>query len=228
MTSIQGVNIYGGPVLVTGACSFIAPYVIEELARKGYDVRATDLPGANFCDVEGLPCDSLRHVAGRRDRRAYNASDDSTMPAGELIAVVLDSLGIASRRILPFPDLLVSLAARVGSHLPGIFFTRLTNYIQRRRGRVAIEHALIPMLKPRFDPGFTAFRRGDYDFENASSRRWATSSGAATSRPAGTNRSGGSRSSAGSHRARRPRAGDKPAVPSLTVFNIRWSVELTE
>jgi hypothetical protein len=30
-----------------------------------------------------------------------------------------------------------------------------------------VEHSLVPMLKPRFDPGFTAFGRGDYDFDNS-------------------------------------------------------------
>jgi UDP-glucose 4-epimerase len=322
-------------VLVTGACGFIAPYIVEELARKGYSVRATDLPDADFCDVEGLPCDiatadllrrdqaaavmkgvdMVVHTAARmnyfldrasyelanyhvtvntceaalaagvkrfvhfstcdtygppsyspvderhpqhplnlyaitklygeqaalrfhRDKglpvsvirptavygprcvyimglflalpvmlrelgvkfvplpkqgfkgnmvhvediagatvfvmeqeaaigEAFNVSDDTTMPAGELIEVVLDSIGVASRRVLPFPDLLVSLASRLGSHLPRVFFTMLSDYLQRGWDRVVVEHALVPMLKPRFDPGFTAFGRGDYDFENA-------------------------------------------------------------
>ena len=322
-------------VLVTGACGFIAPYIIAELAEKGYKVRATDLPDANFRDVEGQPCDiatadllrrkeaeavmdgvdMVVHTAARMnyflDRasyelanyhvtvnaceaalaagvkrfvhfstcdtygppsyspvdekhpqrplnlyaitklygeqaalrfhkerglpvsvirptavygprcvyimglflalpvmirelgvkfvplpkegfkgnmvhvediagaavfvmeqeaaigEAYNVSDDTTMPAGELIETVLDSIGVASKRVLPFPDLLVSLASRLGRHLPRVFFTMFSDYLQRGWDRVVIEHGLVPMLKPRFDPGFTAFGRGDYDFENA-------------------------------------------------------------
>ena len=55
-------------VLVTGACGFIAPYIVEELARKGYSVRATDLPDANFCNVEGLPCDIATADLLRKDQ----------------------------------------------------------------------------------------------------------------------------------------------------------------
>lgn len=99
--------------------------------------------------------------------QAYNVSDDSSMPAGELIEVILDSIGVGSVRVLPFPDLLVSLLSRIGSHLPAFFFARLTDYLQRGWDRVVIEHGLVPMLKPRFDPGFAAFGRGDYDFDNS-------------------------------------------------------------
>jgi nucleoside-diphosphate-sugar epimerase len=322
-------------VLVTGACGFIAPYIVEELLRKGYSVRATDLPDADFAGVEGLDCeivkadllkkdqaslvmqgvDSVVHTAARmnyfmdrtsfelanyqvtvntceaaanagikrfvhfstcdtygppeyspvdeahpqhplnlyavtklygekaafrcaRDTglpvsvirptavygpkcvyvmglflavpimvrelgikmlplpkqgflgnlvhvediagatvfvmeqegavgEAYNVSDDSSMPAGQLIETILDSIGVRSKRILPFPTLLVSTLSRVGSHLPRFFFERLTDYLQGSWDKVVIDHGLVPMLKPRFDPGFTAFGRGNYDFNNA-------------------------------------------------------------
>jgi len=59
-------------VLVTGACGFIAPYIVAELARKGYSVRATDLPDANFRDVEACPAKSPRPTcsAGGRPTRS--------------------------------------------------------------------------------------------------------------------------------------------------------------
>jgi len=44
-------------VLVTGACGFVGPYVVEELLKKGYHVRATDLPDADYRFVERLDCD---------------------------------------------------------------------------------------------------------------------------------------------------------------------------
>jgi len=59
------------------------------------------------------------------------------------------------------------MLSRIGSHLPAIFFTWLTEYLQRGWDKVVVEHGLLPMLKPRFDPGFAAFGRGDYDFDNA-------------------------------------------------------------
>jgi nucleoside-diphosphate-sugar epimerase len=322
-------------VLVTGACGFIGPYIIEELLRKGYSVRATDLPGADYCDVEGLGCDvahadllrideamaamdgvdmvintaarmnyyltrpeyelanyhvtvtaceaalaagvkrfvhfstcdtygppertpvdeshpqhpinlysitkllgeqaALRYHARRglpvsvirpttvygprcvyvmglflaipvmlrelglrkvllpRDGflgnlvhaediagatvfvmekdeaigEAYNVSDDSSMPAGELIEAVIAPLGMEARRVLPVSDTLVSLASRLGSHLPRAVFSRVNDLLQRRWDRVVFDHRLVPMIKPRFDPGFTSFGRGDYDFDNS-------------------------------------------------------------
>lgn len=322
-------------VLVTGACGFIGPFIVEELLRKGYEVRATDLPGSDYCNVEGLGCDirsadllrmseasevmdgvdMVIHTAARmnyylsrpeyelanynvtvnaceaalaagvkrfvhfstcdtygppmyspvdedhpqrpinlysitklfgeqaafryhRQRglplsiirpttvygpkcvyvmglflalpvmvkelgvkvvavprkgflgnlvhiddiagatvfvmeteaaigHAYNVSDDSSMPAGELIETILNSIGVEARRILPVSDRLVSMASRLASHLPQIFFTKVTEFLQASWDRVVMAHGLVPMLKPRFDPGFTAFGRGDYDFSNA-------------------------------------------------------------
>lgn len=322
-------------VLVTGACGFIAPYIIAELLGKGYSVRATDLAEADFCDVEGMACevatadllapseaaaamdgvDMVIHTAARmnyfmdrasfelanyhvtvntcaaaleagvkrfvhfstcdtygpplygpvdedhpqnplnlyavtklfgeraalrfyRERglpvsvirptavygprcvyimglflalpvmvrelglpfvllpkkgflgnmvhvediagaavfvmeqeaaigEAYNVSDDTTMCAGELMETILDSVGVPSKRVLPFPDRLVSLLARLGSRLPKFFFAAVTDHLQREWDKVVIRHDLVPMLRPRFDPGFTAFARGDYDFDNA-------------------------------------------------------------
>ena len=322
-------------VLVTGSCGFIAPYIIEELLRKGYEVRATDLPTADFSGVEGLACDIQTADLLRKDQatavmkgvdmvvntaarmnyyldrgsyelanyqvtvnaceaaavqgvrrfvhfstcdtygppeyspvdeahrqrpinlygitklfgeqaafrayrekglpvsvirptavygpkcvyimglflavpimlreigvkimplpkkgflgnmvhvediagatvyvmeqeaaigQAYNVSDDCSMPAGELVETILDSIGVKSVRVLPFPGLLVAMLSRIGSHLPAVFFTWLTEYLQRGWDKVVVEHGLLPMLKPRFDPGFAAFGRGDYDFDNA-------------------------------------------------------------
>lgn len=322
-------------VLVTGACGFIAPYVIDELLRKGYRVRATDLPDADFHDVENLGCDIAAADLLRRDQaaavmegidmvvntaarmnysldrasyelanyrvtlnaceaalnagvrrfvhfstcdtygppryspvderhpqrpinlygitklygeqaalrmhrdrglpvsvirptavygprcvyimglflalpimireigirklplpkkgflanmvhvediagatvfvmekedavgEAYNVSDDSSMPSGEFIEVILDSIGVDSARVLPFPDALVRILSRVGGRLPAFIFARLTGYLQRSWDKVVIEHELVPALNPRFDPGFTAFGRGDYDFDNS-------------------------------------------------------------
>lgn len=322
-------------VLVTGTCGFIGPYIVEELLRKGYDVRASDLPGSDYCNVEDLDCeivpgdllrldeamkimngvDMVIHTAARMNyylsRReyelanyhvtvntckaalandvksfvhfstcdtygppqytpvdenhpqhpinlysitklfgeqaafrfqqnhglpvsvirpttvygprciyvmglflaipvmlkelglrvvhlpregfsgnlvhaqdiagaavyamkkkeatgqAYNVSDDSVMPAGELMGTILNSVGIEARRVLPIPDKLVAIGARLASHLPRIFFTKVTELLQKAWDGVVIEHGLVPMLQPRFDPGFTAFGRGDYDFDNS-------------------------------------------------------------
>lgn len=322
-------------VLVTGTCGFIGPFIVEELLRKGYKVRATDLPGADFRNVEGLDCeiqtadllrideanrvmkgvDMVVHTAARMnyylDRQsfelanyhvtvnaceaalangvrrfvhfstcdtygppvygpvdekhqqrpinlyaltklfgeqaafryhrnrglplsvirpttvygpkcvyvmglflalpvmakesglkvvplprkgflgnlvhiddiaaatvfvmgkdeaigeAYNVSDDSSMPAGELMEIILNSVGVEVRRVLPTSDRLVAVAARIASHLPRIFFEKATDLLQRAWDRVVVEHGLVPMLKPRFDPGFTAFGRGNYDFDNS-------------------------------------------------------------
>jgi nucleoside-diphosphate-sugar epimerase len=98
---------------------------------------------------------------------AYNVSDDSAMPAGELMEVILNSVGIRANRVLPVSDRLVSMVAAAASHFPKSFFTGVTNLLQRGWDRVVVRHRLVPMLEPRFDPGFTAFGRGNYDFDNS-------------------------------------------------------------
>lgn len=321
-------------VLVTGACGFAGPYIVEELLRIGYEVRATDLPGADYCHVEGQDCEirpadllcagearqvmkgmdmvintaarmnlymtrpefmlanynvtvnaceaalandvrrfvhfstcdtygpptyspvdeghpqrpinpysitklfgeqaALRYhrsrglpvsvirpttiygprcvyvmglflampvmvreaglkvaplprngflgnlvhiddIAGaavfvmERDEavgEAYNVSDDSPMVSGELMEVILNSIGVETRRVIPISNKLVAIMARLGSHLPRFFFVKLTEGLQRAWDKVVVEHSLVPMLKPRFDPGFMAYGRGDYNFDN--------------------------------------------------------------
>jgi len=322
-------------VLVTGACGFVGPYIIEELLRKGYKVTATDLPGADYCHVEGLDCeivtadllrmdqarqvmkgmDMVVHTAARMNLymereefllgnyhvtvnaceaalangvkrfvhfstcdtygspqyspvdenhpqrpinlysitklfgeraafryhsekglplsvirpttiygprcvyvmglflaipvmvkelglrvaplpkkgfmgnlvhaediaaaavfvmeseeaigEAYNVSDDSSMPAGELMEVILNCIGVETRRVVPTSDKLTAVLARLGSHLPRFVFAKISEVLQRGWDRVVIKHDLVPMLQPRFDPGFTAYGRGDYDFDNS-------------------------------------------------------------
>jgi nucleoside-diphosphate-sugar epimerase len=41
-------------VLVTGSTGFLGGYVLKELVDKGYEVRATDLPRADFSTAESL------------------------------------------------------------------------------------------------------------------------------------------------------------------------------
>ncbi len=44
-------------VLVTGACGSIGPFVVEELIRNGYEVRATDLPEADYRKIKEFGCE---------------------------------------------------------------------------------------------------------------------------------------------------------------------------
>lgn len=167
LSVIRPTTVYGpGCVYVMGL--FLAlPVMVRELGlrkvalpRKGFLgnlVHAQDIAGATV------------HVM-RSDEalgKAFNVSDDTPMCAGELIETILGSVGVDGFRVLPVPDALVSLGSRIGAHLPHVFFTKLTEFLQRRWDRVVFAHDLVPMLKPRFDPGFMAFGREDYSFDNS-------------------------------------------------------------
>jgi len=164
---IRPTAVYGPRCVYIMGLFLALPIMVRELGIKMLPLPKKGFLG-NMVHVEDIAGATV-FVMEREDAigEAYNVSDDSSMPAGELIETVLDSIGVASRRVLPFPDLLVSTASRIGSHLPRVFSTMLTDYLQRSWDKVVVEHGLVPMLKPRFDPGFTAFGRGDYDFDNS-------------------------------------------------------------
>lgn len=164
---IRPTTVYGPRCVYVMGLFLALPVMLKELGVKkvllpkegftGNLVHAEDIAGAAVFVME------KEEAVGE----AYNVSDDSTMPAGELIELVLGSIGIDSRRVLPLHDGLVSLASRLGNHLPRAFFTRLNVLLQRRWDMIVFDHGLLPMLKPRFDPGFMSFGRGDYDFDNS-------------------------------------------------------------
>ncbi len=49
----------GEKVLVTGACGFIGSHVVDELLAAGYEVRATDLPSADFSYMRSLGVETV-------------------------------------------------------------------------------------------------------------------------------------------------------------------------
>jgi len=164
---IRPTAVYGPDCVYIMGLFLAVPVMIRELG-----VRKVPLPKkgfvANMVHVRDIAGAAV-HVMEREEAvgEAYNVSDDSSMCVGELVETILDSIGVASARVLPVPDLFVSIIARLGMHLPSRFFFRLNEYLQRAWDRVVIEHGLVPALSPRFDPGFAAFGRGDYDFDNS-------------------------------------------------------------
>ena len=46
-------------VLVTGAGGYIGRYLVEELVEKGYDIRATDLPGVELDYARDLGAETV-------------------------------------------------------------------------------------------------------------------------------------------------------------------------
>lgn len=167
LTVIRPTTVYGPRCVYVMGLFLALPVMLRDLGierlllpREGFFsnlVHAEDIAAAAVFAME----------KDESIGEAYNVSDDSTMPAGELMEVILNSVGIHTRRILPLSDRFVSLAARLGSHLPLSFFSKLTELLQRGWEKVVLKHRLVPMLNPRFDPGFTAFGRGNYDFDNS-------------------------------------------------------------
>ncbi len=171
LTVIRPTTIYGPRCVYVMGLFLVLPVLLREkglrkvpVPRNGFTanlVHARDVAGAAVFLME------KDEAIGE----AYNISDDSKMESGELIEILLAAVGIESRRVLPVPNSLVATAARVGSHLPRAFFFRITDLLQRRWDEVVLRHQLVPALKPRFDPGFMSFGRGNYDFDNAKIKR---------------------------------------------------------
>lgn len=159
--------VYGPRCTYVTGLFLAVPSLLRELGirkmlvpRKGFMghfIHAEDCAGAAVFLMEN------EESAGK----AYNISDDSPMCMGEIIELFLDSVGIEGMRVLPAPDMLVSTLARIGGLLPNVLYTVFNNILERMWDNVLNEHSLLPMIKPRFDSGFTSFGRGDYVFDNS-------------------------------------------------------------
>lgn len=167
VTIIRPTTIYGPQCSYVMGLFLALPVMLKENGLKKVLLPKAGFMG-NLVHIQDI-AGATSFLLGREESigQAYNVSDDSPMPSGELIEVILNSIGIETKRVLPTSDALISIAARIGSHMPRIFFTKITELLQKRWDKVVIEHELVPALKPRFDPGFTAFGRGDYYFSNA-------------------------------------------------------------
>jgi len=170
VTVIRPTTIYGpGCVYVMGLFLALPVLLRERGLRKVYLPKGLFMGNlVHIDDIAGATAFLLtkEEAVGQ----AYNVSDDSPMPAGELIEIILNSIGVETKRVIPSPkvvNLVITLLAAAASHLPRAFFESITESLQREWDKVVIKNGLVPALKPRFDPGFTAFGRGDYHFSNA-------------------------------------------------------------
>ena len=142
------------PVLVskTGVKELIIP-------REGFKV--------NLVHVEDVAAASVFLIEKEEAiGEAYNVADDTTLAFGDLLEVLMNSVGVRCRKVLPLPGPLISLFMRAGSHLPRAFFTRASGFLTKRWDAVVCRYNLVPMLRPRIDPGITTFGRADYIFDN--------------------------------------------------------------
>lgn len=167
LTIIRPTTVYGpGCVYVMGL--FLAlPVMLRELGVKSVMLPRKGFSGnlVHIDDIAGAAVFAMEKDEALGE--AYNVSDDTTLPFGALVGVILNSIGIETKLVLPFSNSIVAMASRLGMHLPRIFFTRITDFLQERWDRVVMDHCLVPALHPRFDPGFMSFGRGNYDFDNA-------------------------------------------------------------
>lgn len=124
---------------------------------------------ANLVHVEDVAAASVfllsqEEAAGE----AYNVADDTVLCLGDLLELLMNSVGVRCRKVLPVSASLVSLFMRAGSHLPRSFFERVTGQLVKSWDRVVCRHKLVPAMQPRLDIGVTTFGRGDYVFDNSS------------------------------------------------------------
>jgi UDP-glucose 4-epimerase len=164
---IRPTTVYGPRCVYVMGLFLALPVMVKELGVKEVLVPRNGFLG-NLVHAEDIAGATV-HVMEKEEAigEAYNVSDDSSMPAGELIEVILNSIGVGAKRVLPVSDSIVSAASMLGSHLPGFVFDKVNEFLQKRWDRVVFDHKLVPMLKPRFDPGFMSFGRGNYDFDNS-------------------------------------------------------------
>lgn len=148
--------------MLLGLPVLISEMGVEELRvpREGFK--------ANLVHVEDVAAASVFLIEKEQAiGEAYNVADDTTLPLGDLLEILMNSVGVRCRKVLPVPAQLISLLMRGGSHLPRALFSRATGVLTRRWDNVVCTHNLVPMLRPRLDPGITTFGRADYVFDNA-------------------------------------------------------------
>jgi len=166
ITVIRPSAVYGP------ACAYVMgvllglPVIVREMGVKALPVPRHGFK-ANLVHVEDVAAASVFLIEKEEAiGQAYNISDDTALALGDLLEVMLGSVGVRCLKVLPVPTPLVSLIVRTGSHLPGAFYAQLTKSIQRHWDNIVCRHDLLPLLQPRFDSGFTEFGRGDYIFDN--------------------------------------------------------------
>lgn len=154
------------------ACAYVMgmllglPVLVREMGVREIRVPREGFK-ANLVHVEDVAAASV-YLVNKEEAigEAYNVADDTTLALGDLLEVLLNSVGVRCRKVLPVPASLISLFMRAGSHLPGAFFAKATGLLTRRWDEVVFRHNLMPALQPRLDPGITTFGRSDYIFDN--------------------------------------------------------------
>lgn len=162
------------PSVVYGpACAYVMgtllglPLLIKDMGIEELRIPSHGFKG-NLVHVEDVAAASV-FLVGKEEAigEAYNVADDTTLTFGELLEVMLNSVGVRCQKVLPVPASLISVVVRAGSHLPRAFFTQCTRLLQKRWDTVVCKHSLKPLLQPRLDPGITTFGRGDYIFDTS-------------------------------------------------------------
>lgn len=162
------------PSVVYGpSCAYVMgillglPVLVKE---TGVDVLPIPRAGfkANAVHVEDVAAASVFLIAhDEAIGEAYNVADDTTLALPDMLEVLLNSVGVQCRKVLPVPASLISMTVRAGSHLPRAFFTWCTALLQKRWDTIVFSNELLPLFQPRFDPGITTFGRADYIFDNS-------------------------------------------------------------
>jgi len=155
------------------ACAYVMgmllglPVLISETGVKELRVPREGFK-ANLVHVEDVAAASVFLIDKEEAiGQAYNVADDTTLALGDLLELLMNSVGVRCRKVLPVHGPLISLFMRAGSHLPRAFFTGATGFLAKRWDAIVCRHNLVPMLRPRIDPGVTTFGRADYVFDNS-------------------------------------------------------------
>ncbi|MDD5747564.1 MAG: NAD(P)-dependent oxidoreductase [Actinomycetota bacterium] len=166
VTVIRPTTIYGPRCVYVMGLFLGLPVLLKETGLKMVPLPKDGF-NANLVHVEDI-VGAAAFLLEKDEAigQAYNVSDDSAMPYGGLIEVLLNSVGIETKRVLPSANKLIAIGASAISHFPQIFFTKVTEFFQSQWDKVITEHRLVPAMSPRFDPGFTSFGRGEYYFSN--------------------------------------------------------------
>ncbi len=166
LTVIRPSAVYGPSNAYVMGVLLALPVLIREAGVKTLPVPRGGFR-ANLVHAEDVAAASV-FLLGKEEAvgGAYNVADDSVLAFGDILEVLLGSVGVRCAKVLPLPPWLSSLVVRAASRLPGAFFTRLNGYLRHRWDLLVCRYDLAPLMVPRFDPGFTEFGRGDYVFDN--------------------------------------------------------------
>ncbi len=156
-----------GPGSRYGLAPWAAIFAIRRLKGAGALPIAKGGPLGHMVHVQDV-AEATVHVADSDEQGAFNVSDHSPVPAGDLVRLIAQSVGApVSGSPLPWSSMRVFRRAK--PLLAGVIAKQNAKLAHLWQRTVA-DHELVPALSPRMDPDWIDFLSADHTYNSAALR----------------------------------------------------------